>query len=274
MKPIIKHGRFHAGKDFVCGENVVMDVDEEVILGDRVTLGDNTYLCGRYISIGDDFYGYSHWNKRLEVGLGRRWENNANMIVGSRVTIHDNKIDLACGVVIGDDVGLSPEVTLYTHYYWQSPLEGFPTERKHIRIDEGSIIGYRSTLLPGARVPKNSVVGAGSVVTGDLGMQNAVHGGVPAKFLKWVVKPEDDARKAIVLRVVREYDESLKYRNLKSGVTLTLEYPLVVLNDFFVNLETLMWEGEETEITDDFRWHLFSRGFRVYTQRRFKRIVP
>jgi hypothetical protein len=57
--PIIKSGKFHAGADFQCGENVVIDVAEEVIVGVRCVLSDNAYLCGRRVEIGNDFFGYS-----------------------------------------------------------------------------------------------------------------------------------------------------------------------------------------------------------------------
>jgi acetyltransferase-like isoleucine patch superfamily enzyme len=50
-------------------------------------------------------------------------------------------------------------------------------------LEEGAIIGANSTLLPGVRIGKNALVGAGSVVTKDV-EANAVVVGNPAKKIK------------------------------------------------------------------------------------------
>ncbi|MBN2582110.1 MAG: acyltransferase, partial [Planctomycetes bacterium] len=52
-----------------------------------------------------------------------------------------------------------------------------------IVVEDDCWIGYRATLLPGVRVGKGTVVGAGAVVTKDLPPM-VVAGGVPAKVLR------------------------------------------------------------------------------------------
>lgn len=273
-KPIVKSGKFHAGADCIIGENVIIDVAEETVLGDRCTLGDNTYLCGRSIKVGDDFYGYSHWNKRLEVGLGRRSEEDAVLTVGSRCTFHDNKIDLARRVTVGDDVGLSPEVTIYTHGYWMSVLDGFPRAFASVVIGDGVIVGYRSTILAGAGVANECVVGAGSVVTKTLWMEGAIYGGVPAKAIGKVKALNPRVQEELLAEVMDGYKESCAYRgiNLDQLGRLSWVFPDVWCRGFKINVLSQTSEGEEDSFTDDLRWHLFTHGIRVYTKRRFQKL--
>ena len=50
-------------------------------------------------------------------------------------------------------------------------------------IDDGAWIGGRVLLLPGVKVGKGAIVGAGAIVTKDVPPMVVV-GGVPAKFIK------------------------------------------------------------------------------------------
>lgn len=260
--PKIKSGRFETGSRVRIGQNVVIDVDEEMVVGERCVLPDNAYFCGRRITIGNDFYGYSHWNKRLEVGLGRRGEQHAILNVGDRCTFHDNKIDLACDVVIGNDVGLSPEVTIYTHHYWQSPLNGYPMKYSPVSIGAGSIIGYRSTILAGSRIPNNSVVPAGTVVRGDF------------KSLIKCPREYGPLTKEHLLRdTVTTYIRSCEWRGITPTGSVTVTYPIVHIWGMFFNCELLeITGGVESEYTDDFRDFMFKRGIRFFTNRPFKKL--
>jgi acetyltransferase-like isoleucine patch superfamily enzyme len=50
-------------------------------------------------------------------------------------------------------------------------------------VGYGADIGTNATLLPGVRIGANSIVGAGAVVTEDVG-DYAIVAGVPARFLR------------------------------------------------------------------------------------------
>lgn len=52
-----------------------------------------------------------------------------------------------------------------------------------ISVEDNVFIGAKALLLPGIKLERNSIVGAGSVVTKDVG-QNCIVGGNPAKFIK------------------------------------------------------------------------------------------
>lgn len=268
-------GKLVVGEDVLIGENVTVNVAEEMVLGDRAVLADNSYFEGRRISIGQDFFGYQHWNKRLEVGRGRRDCEDAVLEVGHRNTWHENRIDLAERVWVGDDVGLSPEVVLYTHGYWQSPLEGFPCRYASVRIGKGTIVGFRSTLMPGSSVPANCVVGACSVVCGALDNDRCVYAGSPARLINKIISPPPEVQVNIVRQIMAAYQRSLKYRGLTlnfSWIGTTVNVGTIRNSTAVLDLAGRTLAGDENEFTDDLRWFLFSRGIRIYTKRRFRKL--
>ncbi len=90
-------------------------------------------------------------------------------------------------IVIGDDVwtGHHVYITDQNHGYDDPDLpisQQFMPERP-VRIGDGSWLGHGTVVLPGARIGKHVVVGANSVVTGDL-PDNCVAAGAPAKVIK------------------------------------------------------------------------------------------
>ncbi len=55
---------------------------------------------------------------------------------------------------------------------------------KDVIIDQHTWVGYRAMILKGAHIYKNSVVGAGSIVTSDIGEGDVAIAGSPAKIVK------------------------------------------------------------------------------------------
>jgi acetyltransferase-like isoleucine patch superfamily enzyme len=91
-------------------------------------------------------------------------------------------------VTIGDNVSISPDVTIVTTgHQWE--LGDFPLQSKPVVIEDYVWIGIRATVLPGAHIGRGAVVAAGAVVTGDVPPLTVV-AGVPARP---VAKRPDDA---------------------------------------------------------------------------------
>lgn len=268
-KPTVKSGKLVTGEGCSFGDGVVIDVAEEVVLGDRVTLGDNAYLCGRRVELGSDTFTYSHWGRRLEVGLGRIDDEDAILAVGKRSTLHDNRIDLARRVTLGDDVGLSPEVCIYAHYYWLSPLDGYPMAHEPVTVESGVIVGFRSVLLPGSSVGVNAVIGAQSVVSGML-EGGRVYGGAPARLIREISPPSDRRRWEVILDLVKSYRQSCLYRGVPADCCA--DYPAVRVGVCEFCPFGLSFRGEEDEYTDDFREFAFKRGLRWYSKRPFRKL--
>jgi len=94
--------------------------------------------------------------------------------IGSRVNIQSNAY-LPHLTVIEDNVFIAPNVCFTNDPYPESGrLIG-------VRVEREAIICANATLLPGIRVGKRSVVGAGSVVTKDVPSDSVVLGN-PARF--------------------------------------------------------------------------------------------
>jgi acetyltransferase-like isoleucine patch superfamily enzyme len=268
--PIIKSGKFHAGENFQCGENVVIEVSEEVVLGDRVVLADNTYLCGRRIEIGSDFFGYSWEGSRLDIGRGRIDEEDAILIVGNRSTFHNNRIDLSRDVRIGNNVGLSPDVVLYTHGYWLNPLAGYPCTHAPIIIGSGVIVGFRSVILAGTIIGQNSVIGAQSAVSGRVPPE-AIYAGNPAKMIRWIAPLRSDEQETLLRQIVAEYSNSFNWR-FNRQPAIEIDFPYIRAWNCRIDTSAQTLSGEEIELTDDLRDFLFKHGIRIYTKRPFKTI--
>lgn len=84
--------------------------------------------------------------------------------IGFNVMIDTNYPDL---ISIGNNVTISHNCTIITHT--QTPatsrLAKIYSQKKSVRIGNGSWIGMNSVLLPGATVEEDCFIGAGSVVT-------------------------------------------------------------------------------------------------------------
>ncbi|MBO0831963.1 MAG: acyltransferase, partial [Actinobacteria bacterium] len=99
---------------------------------------------------------------------------------GSHIVAH-HSID------IGDDVFTGPYVYITDQNHSYADVE-VPVGRQwpvnsSVRIGSGSWLGTGAVILPGARIGRNVVVGAGAVVRGTV-PDYAVVAGVPAKVIR------------------------------------------------------------------------------------------
>jgi serine O-acetyltransferase len=93
--------------------------------------------------------------------------------VGRRVTI-----DHGMGVVIGETAEVGDDV----HMYHGVTLGGTANEpvKRHPTLEDGVTVGANATLLGDITIGENAAVGAGSVVTDDVGSETTV-AGAPAE---------------------------------------------------------------------------------------------
>lgn len=123
----------------------------------------NLYEC----SIGDGSF------------IGPFVEIQKGAVIGKRCRVQSHTF-ICEGVVVGDDVFIGHGVIFTNDLY---PIANDPGwELKKTRVKDGVSIGNNATLLP-VVVGKGSLVGAGSVVTGDVADYTIVAGN-PAKKLR------------------------------------------------------------------------------------------
>ena len=147
------------------------------------------------ILIGDNF----------KVNSGIDYNTIGGDIITRLITTQEGKLN------IGDNVGISNStifclnnIEIKDHVYigggckiWDSDFHSLnPIERIHlgdnnvnslpILIEEYVFIGASSIILKGVKIGKNSIIGAGSVVTKDV-PSNEIWAGNPAKFIRSIV---------------------------------------------------------------------------------------
>ena len=102
------------------------------------------------------------------------------VFIGDNVTIKSG-VQIWDGITIKDNVCIGPNVTFTNDKFPRSKNQNW--ELKKTLIEEGASIGANSTVLPGITIGKNSMIGAGSVVTKDV-PENELWLGNPARFVK------------------------------------------------------------------------------------------
>jgi len=103
-----------------------------------------------------------------------------DVVIGDRVTIKSG-VQLWDGLRVGDDVFIGPNVTFTNDRHPRSGNRGFA--RLPTVLETGCSIGAGAVILPGVRIGRWAVVGAGAVVTKDV-PDGATVVGNPARILE------------------------------------------------------------------------------------------
>ncbi|MFS3129144.1 acyltransferase [Nocardioides sp. Bht2] len=175
------------------GEASCIGFPQATMFGERsIHVGTRT-LIGRHctLSVG---YGPS-----AEVLPARGLVIGDRCVIGTRTTLTAHE-----SIEIGDDVwfGQGIFVSDASHGY-QDPDEPIGDQlgaHLPVRIGSGSWIGHGAVILPGTTIGRNVVVGAGSVVRGEI-PDHAVVAGAPAKVIRryepgigWIGRDASDIR--------------------------------------------------------------------------------
>jgi len=107
-----------------------------------------------------------------------------NVLIGSNVTIKNGAL-IYEGVIIEDNVFIGPNVTFTNDINPRSRNISF--QLKKTIIKKGASIGANSTILAGIEIGEYAMIGAGSVLTKNVGTQELWYGN-PAKFRGYVCK--------------------------------------------------------------------------------------
>ena len=127
-----------------------------------------------------------------------------NIFIGNNVIININCTFVDCNkIVIGNNVLIASNVQIYTATHPVSVKERLLKDWKEdngqaffkvyalpVKIEDNVWIGGGAIILPGVVIGKNSVIGAGSVVTKDI-PSNCVAVGNPCKVIKKLILEDE-----------------------------------------------------------------------------------
>jgi len=105
-----------------------------------------------------------------------------DVVIGDRVTIKCG-VQVWDGVTLADDVFVGPNVTFTNDPMPRSKV--YPDEFAKTVVGQGASLGGGSVILPGVRIGRSAMVGAGAVVTKDV-PPNAIVVGNPARIVGYV----------------------------------------------------------------------------------------
>ena len=114
------------------------------------------------------------------IHMGARFYDPGNIVIGNDSIIGEGVVlDGRDKLLIGDHVDIASEVMIYNSEH-DVQSNDFRAVKKPVMIEDYVFIGPRAIILPGIRIGKGAVVGAGAVVTKDVDSFTIV-GGVPAQ---------------------------------------------------------------------------------------------
>ncbi|NOU28818.1 MAG: acyltransferase [Polyangiaceae bacterium] len=154
------------GEDCVFEAGVLVFHPENIVLGRNVYVGHNAILKGYHKGL-------------MEIG-DQTW-------IGQQCFFHS-----AGGLTIGQRVGIGPGVRIITSVHSEvgveTPVLFSPVEFAPVVVEDDSDIGVGTVVLPGSRIGKGAIIGANSLVKGEI-PPFAIAAGSPARILRFRGQP-------------------------------------------------------------------------------------
>lgn len=183
-----------------------------VIIHPNVELGQD-YTLSPFVVLGEAPRGAGVGELKLSIGraavirshttiyagnrIGANFQSGHNVLIREDSTIGDN-VSVGTGTVIEHHVAIADKVRIHSQAFipefttieqgvWIGPnvvitnarYPNTPTTKHELAgayLEQGCMIGANVTILPGVRIGKHALVGAGSVVTKDVPAGTIVHG--------------------------------------------------------------------------------------------------
>ena len=142
-------------------------------------------IFGENISIGDYATLICSSDKKIDISTWQTDKLNGSISLGNYILISPGtSIRSAESIDIGDSTMIASDVVI-TDSDWHGIYDrtDYVATPKPVKIHKNVWIGERSIILKGTRIGENSIIGAGSVVHGDI-PPNSIYAGNPAKEVK------------------------------------------------------------------------------------------
>ena len=147
---------------------------EYIVIGDGVSIGANTFIKTEYLSIGKMAVIGNESNivtryveigdllfsgNRILIGGGGAFGEKSGIKTGIGCLISSECIiNTSHEVILGDYVGLSPRVQIYTHNHWQNILQGHKASFGPVIIGDNSYITGNVLIAPNVMIGRNVTV--------------------------------------------------------------------------------------------------------------------
>ena len=191
-------------------------------------------IFGNNISIGDYATLITAPDKRIDLSTWETDKIKGELQLGKYILISPGtSIRSAQKIVIGDSTMIASDVTI-TDSDWHDIYDrtDYVASPKEVIIQENVWIGEKSLILKGSKIGKNSIIGAGSVVSGEV-PANVIFAGNPAKQIKKLDEKSFKTRKSL-------FSESSTYLE----DLLTIEKKTLEHNSLINWLKSLIWPGK------------------------------
>ena len=188
-------------------------------------------IFGENISIGDYATLICSSDKKIDISTWQTDKLNGSISLGNYILISPGiSIRSAESIDIGDSTMIASDVVI-TDSDWHGIYDrtDYVATPKPVKIHKNVWIGERSIILKGTQIGENSVIGAGSVVHGDI-PPNSVYAGNPAKE----VKKLDEG--SFVTREELFNDSSTYLQDLN-----IIEENMLENNSFFGWIKSMFW---------------------------------
>jgi acetyltransferase-like isoleucine patch superfamily enzyme len=142
-------------------------------------------IFGENISIGDYTTLICSSDKKIDISTWQTDKLNGSISLGNYILISPGtSIRSAESIDIGDSTMIASDVVI-TDSDWHGIYDrtDYVATPKPVKIHKNVWIGERSIILKGTQIGENSIIGAGSVVHGDI-PPNSIYAGNPAKEVK------------------------------------------------------------------------------------------
>ena len=142
-------------------------------------------IFGENISIGDYATLICSSDKKIDISTWQTDKLNGSISLGNYILISPGtSIRSAESIDIGDSTMIASDVVI-TDSDWHGIYDrtDYVATPKPVKIHKNVWIGERTIILKGTQIGENSIIGAGSVVHGDI-PPNSVYAGNPAKEVK------------------------------------------------------------------------------------------
>ena len=155
-------------------------------------------IFGNNLSIGDFATLITAPDKRIDLSTWETDKISGEIILGKYILISPGtSIRSAKKITIGESAMIASDVTI-TDSDWHGIYDrtDYVATPKEVVIEENVWIGEKSIILKGTKIGKNSIVGAGSVVSGEV-PENVVYAGNPAREVKKLDQEDFITRKSL-----------------------------------------------------------------------------